>query len=143
MPQTDAALQRQERQWRAGQWLRDVRKAAGVEPKELARQMDLTPAQVSNYELGKHKFTDERAEQIARTLNMDIVDVRRGLGLWVPESLTPRSMTPEEAIRADPALRPDQRDMLLALLASVRSQPPLNNPGPTPGGDRADQTWNL
>lgn len=122
MPQTDAALQRQERRWRAGQWLRDVRRAAGVDPKELARHMDITTAQVSNYELGKHEFNDARAEQIARALGLDIVDVRRGLGLWVPESLTPRAMTPEEAIKADPTLRPDQRGMLLALLATVRGQ---------------------
>ncbi len=89
MARTDDRDARDERQKRAGQWLRRAREQVGVSSRRMAEAMEITTAMLSAYELGRHGFSDERAEQIARTLRMDLVAVRRGLGLWVPERDAP------------------------------------------------------
>jgi len=80
---------RRERQWQAGVWLRDARNAAGIHARDFASALGITPAQLYNLEGGKHRFGDERAALIAAALNADIIDVRRNLGLWVPDAPTP------------------------------------------------------
>ncbi|MCK9929994.1 helix-turn-helix domain-containing protein [Frankia sp. Mgl5] len=119
-----------------GHWLREQREQRGWTGRHLASLVGITPTQISNYERGKDGIDDERAEGIARALNMNIIDVRRGLGLWLPEGTeaTPRpSVAPEDAIRADETLTADQRELLLSMIATLRSQRPVRVGGaPTP-----------
>ncbi len=63
---------------------------------------------------------DDFAELVARAFDLDIVDVRRSLSLWVPDGPEPRPMTPEEAIEADPSFAPFQRRLLLAGMKLIR-----------------------
>lgn len=122
MSRTPTDVDQQELQRHAGQWLREARQNAKITSRDFAYALGISTAQLSNYELGKHRFTDERAEQIAGALRLPIVDVRLGLGLWVPDGLEPRTMTPEEAITADASLRPGQRELALAMIETIRSQ---------------------
>lgn len=111
---------------RAGQWLRAARQNAGYETAgAFGAAIGAHAASVSAYEIGKQSVPDSRVDDIARALRMATIDVRRGLGLWVPDNLEPRAMTPEEAINADDNLSGEQRILLLDVLASVRrlSQP--------------------
>jgi hypothetical protein len=78
---------------------------------------------ISAYEAGTYSFPEDRIGDLARVLRMHMIDVRRGMGLWVPEGYEPRTVSPEEAIRADPTLRPDQRETALGMLALIRGQP--------------------
>lgn len=69
----------------AGRWLRQAREKRGfTTASALARRMGVSESMVSRIETGLSAATDERAEQIAEALGMNIVDVRRNLGLWVP-----------------------------------------------------------
>lgn len=47
--------------------------------------MGVSDSLVSRIETGATAATDERAEQIAEALDLDIITVRRNLGLWVPD----------------------------------------------------------
>lgn len=74
----------------AGRWLRKQRERRGFETAgEFARTIGIDPSQLSRYERGISAVPDERAEQISEVLRMDILDVRRGLGLWVPSTNEP------------------------------------------------------
>lgn len=79
-------LDRREQLQVAGRWLREQREKRGF-PKlgSFARAVGVDPSQISNYERGVNAVTDERAEQIAAALGMSVMEVRRNLGLWVPE----------------------------------------------------------
>ncbi|MGH9248910.1 MAG: helix-turn-helix domain-containing protein [Acidimicrobiales bacterium] len=70
----------------AGAWLRETRERRGFHKVvDFAREIGVDPSMVSNYELGKSAVDDERAEQIAAVLRMPILEVRRGLHMWVPD----------------------------------------------------------
>jgi len=74
---------------RAGEWLRAQRERRGfVSAAELGRAIGTTKEVIWSYEKGRASVPDERAEQIAEALEMDLIDVRRGLGLWVPREAT-------------------------------------------------------
>ena len=105
-------LQR-ERQAEAGRWLRSERERAGFATlSQFARALGIDQSQVSRYELGTSAVSDERAEQVAKVLKMDIITVRRRLGLWVPEARS--AMDRAEAIM-------DENERLVAeLLARIR-----------------------
>ena len=80
------ASTRREQLEAAGRWLRQERERRGFATvKAFAERLGVDPSMASNYERGIHAVTDERAEQIAGLFDMPVVDVRRGLGLWVPE----------------------------------------------------------
>ena len=79
----------------AGRWLRDQRRRRGFETVgEFARALDVDPSRVSNYERGKSKVPDDRADRIAELFGMSVIEVRRQLGLWLP----PESPTKEQPI---------------------------------------------
>lgn len=83
------------RQAAAGRWLRDQRRRRGFETVgEFARALDVDPSRVSNYERGKSKVPDDRADKIAELFRMSVIEVRRQLGLWLP----PETATNEEPI---------------------------------------------
>lgn len=69
----------------AGQWLKDARENRGyATATAFAAALGVNQSMVSRYERGSSEVEDERAEQIADVLGMPLVEVRRGLGLWVP-----------------------------------------------------------
>lgn len=92
------AQSRRDRQERAGAWLRQERLAAGFESgRSFADALDIDPSRISRYETGADAVPDEVAEKIAAVLHRDIIDVRAGLGLWVPPGdYTARSLTLED-----------------------------------------------
>lgn len=110
---------------RAGRWLRSTREQAGYSASEFAQAIGAHQTSVSNYETGRSAVPEAKLDAIAQALRLTLIDVRRGLGLWVPDGLEPRTVTPEEAINADGSLSQEQRILLLDVLASVRrlSQP--------------------
>lgn len=70
----------------AGRWLRTQRTKRGYDTAgKLARALGVDPSRISNYERGMSAVPDERAAQIADLFGMDEIEVRRGLGLWVPD----------------------------------------------------------
>lgn len=79
---------KREQQEAAGRWLRQARDRRGLTTAGmLARRMDVSVSLISRYETGMSAVSDERAEQIAEALEMDLIEVRRGLGLWVPREV--------------------------------------------------------
>lgn len=89
---TDADESKWKGQRRAGSWLRGARERRGfTTAREFAAALGWEQQLVSNYETGRSSVSDERADEIARVLRMDILDVRRGLGLWTPEDVTSRN----------------------------------------------------
>ncbi|MEV4671016.1 helix-turn-helix transcriptional regulator [Actinomadura sp. NPDC049382] len=83
----DDKRRQRERQAEAGRWLRTERERAGFATlNQFARALGIDQSQVSRYELGTSAVSDDRAEKIAEVLRLDIITVRRNLGLWVPET---------------------------------------------------------
>lgn len=81
---------KRQRQEEAGRWLRRERERRGLQTAgALARRMGVSDSLISRIETGATSATDERAEQIADALDMDVIDVRRNLGLWVPDERSP------------------------------------------------------
>ncbi|MGH9251619.1 MAG: helix-turn-helix domain-containing protein [Acidimicrobiales bacterium] len=82
-------MEREEKRARltaAGQWLRHAREQRGFTTgKSFADALGMDPSQLSKYESGVYEVTDERAKQIAAVLRLPVVNVRRGLGMWVPD----------------------------------------------------------
>jgi transcriptional regulator with XRE-family HTH domain len=69
----------------AGRWLREQRIRKGFETGvQFAHALGVDLSRVSAYENGRAVVPDERADRIAEVLEMDIITVRRNLGLWVP-----------------------------------------------------------
>lgn len=97
----------------AGRWLRRERERRGLGTAgALARRMGVSDSLISRIETGATAVTDERAEQIAEALSLDIITVRRTFGLWVPDDRSP--MDRAEAIM-------DENERLVAeLLARIR-----------------------
>jgi transcriptional regulator with XRE-family HTH domain len=121
----------------AGRWLRDARERRGyATAADFARALRVDQSLVSRYERGLSAVGDERAEQIAQVLRMDIVDVRGGLGLWVPRDAATRPAAPGDAELQEligqaghnPALRE-------ALLAVKRMNDARQEPSPPRGSD--------
>lgn len=77
---------RREQLIKAGEWLRHQRERQHLTVRELATQLDVTTQMVYDWQNGKNSVSDDRADQIAELFGLDIITVRRGLGLWVPDS---------------------------------------------------------
>jgi transcriptional regulator with XRE-family HTH domain len=70
----------------AGRWLRRQRELRGIATQaELARQLGWDKTAVNNYETRGVEVPSERAEQLAEFFELDEIEVRRHLGLWVPK----------------------------------------------------------
>jgi transcriptional regulator with XRE-family HTH domain len=117
----------------AGHWLRGARELRGYQTAvDFARALQVDQSLISRYERGLSAVGDERAEQIACVLRMDIVDVRRGLGLWVPREPAAGAGRPATAddvelqeLIAQAGDNPALRDALLAVkrMNEARQQP--------------------
>lgn len=123
----------------AGRWLRAERIRRGFDTLgKFARALEVDPSRVSNYETGKSEVPDDRAQKIADVLGMDIIEVRRNLGLWVPPD---RARTSEELraetdanldeleaavelIKHDPEKRRRVADMIRAAFGDAPPRPP-------------------
>lgn len=76
---------KRQQQEAAGQWLRSARERRGIATAgALARRIGVSDSLISRYETGISGVPDDKAEKIAEVLGMDIIEVRRGLGLWTP-----------------------------------------------------------
>lgn len=96
--------ERRERLARAGAWLRKARARRYPKAVDFARAIGIERSLLSRYETGSSEVPDERAERIAEALGLDIITVRRNLGLWVPESSIGRAemlMDQNERMAAD------------------------------------------
>lgn len=118
----------------AGRWLRGARERRGYRTAaDFARALQVDQSLVSRYERGLSAVGDERAEQIAQVLRMDILDVRGGLGLWVPSGASrPAEGDAElQELIAQAGHNPVLRDALLAVkrMNDARQQPPPRSEG--------------
>lgn len=87
---------KRQQQEAAGRWLRDIRKRHGFDTADsFARRLDVSASLLSRYETGISGVPDDKAEKIAEILDMDIIEVRRALGLWTPPPSDP-SLDDEE-----------------------------------------------
>lgn len=120
---------KRQRQEEAGRWLRRERERRGLRTTgALARRMGVSDSLVSRLETGSSAATDERAQQIAEALDMDLIEVRQNLGLWVrPESESPTPPV-DAAVAEDEAWMDEQyaawkadRDRKAALKALFRT----------------------
>lgn len=69
----------------AGRWLKAQRERRNLTAREIAARLDVLPQTVYNWESGKSGLDDDRAQDISRLFGMDLIEVRRNLGLWVPD----------------------------------------------------------
>lgn len=80
----------------------------------LARELDVAAQSVHNWETGKMGVSDERAAQMADVFGMPEIEVRRGLGLWVPEDSGEAEPEPSDApwetLRQLTEINPDTLD---------------------------------
>lgn len=67
-----------------GEWLKHERERRDMSVRELATKLDVATQVIYDWQNGKNAVSDKRAEEIARVFRMNIIDVRRELGLWVP-----------------------------------------------------------
>lgn len=96
--------ERRERLARAGAWLREARSRRYPKAVDFARALGIERSLLSRYETGASEVPDDRAEGIAEVLGIDIITVRRNLGLWVPKSPMGRAemmMDQNERMAAD------------------------------------------
>lgn len=104
----------------AAEWLQAAREKAGYSATEFAKAIGAHQTSISNYENGKSAVPESKIEAIADALHLTVIDVRRGLGRWVPNGLEPRLVTPEEAVMADDSLTDAGRTLVLDVLKSLR-----------------------
>ena len=70
---------------RGGRWLREQRRKRGFSSAAaFGREVGASKEVVSAWELGRFAIPDNRAEAIAETLGVSVLETRRGLGMWVP-----------------------------------------------------------
>ena len=115
----------------AGQWLRETREERGMSQTTLAGLIGTSSANLSNYERGHTTVPDDRAEKIAEVLGVDVIEVRRNLGLWVPAGTEPTSSAPRpidtlSAIQQDRDLLPEARRHLLNQYKLLRRLAPIS-----------------
>lgn len=119
----------------AGRWLRECREQAGLTQQQLADSFGGKTQNVSAYELGVHRPSDDKAAAMATCLDIPLAEMRSRFGLYVPPG--PIEETPVDvlgAIRRDPHLIPEARKHLLSQYQLLRR---LGDPaqGDRPGAD--------
>ena len=108
-------VERREQLEVAGRWLRQERERRGfTKLGSFARAVGVDPSQISNYERGVNAVSDDRAEQIANVLHMPLIEVRRNLGLWVPQESDDEATAATRLVDMD-ASEDEVTDLLLGL----------------------------
>lgn len=104
----------------AGRWLRDQRERRGITTQaELARRLGWDKTAVNNYETRGVQVPDGRAEELAAFFGLDIITVRRNLGLWVPGEVQVRQDPPTDDELRRSGLAPETVEELLAMRRRV------------------------
>lgn len=109
----------------------------------LARRMGVSDSLISRIETGATAVTNERAEQIAQALEMDIITVRRNLGLWVPDDEAADDESAASPVMAELTERlaqdPDLARAVLEIFRRAGRGPTPGTPGEKdiPGGEQA------
>lgn len=106
-------MSKRERLEDAGRWLREQRERRGLSVREFAARLDVSTPVVYDWQNGKNAVGDERAEQIAEVLGVDLIDVRRGLGLWVPPK---EDQTTSEPASSEDMTAVDEEELYQRLL---------------------------
>lgn len=135
-----AMVSRRDRLEAAGRWLRRARERRGYHTAaDFARALQVDQSLISRYERGISAVGDERAEQIAHVLGMEIVEVRSGLGLWIPpESPTAAGASPaaDDTELAELITQAEDNPVLReALLAVKRMNEARHQPQPPDARD--------
>jgi transcriptional regulator with XRE-family HTH domain len=86
-------------------WLRRERERRNMLQGALAKRLGVSQQSLSHYENGKVRIPDEIAAKVARLWNLSEIDVRRALGMYVPEQLRGREPLPPEPSFPEDALR--------------------------------------
>ena len=113
-----------EKRARAGAWLKRAREDRGVSVRKVAAYFDVSTQSVYGWEAGNSDFVDDdRAAGLAKVLRMDLSEVRRGLGLWMPPegAADVGALTPDEIIQR---LKddPKYREEFVAALLDLRER---------------------
>lgn len=114
----------------AGRWLVEKRSLHGrLTAAEFARRLEITPSRLSSYERGVAGVDDDMAQRIADVLSLPILEVRRGLGLWVPEDQSDAAMIQSLAEMPDTTIKAliqdlplDRQDTIMSAILADRSK---------------------
>lgn len=106
-----------EKRAHAGAWLKRAREDRGISVRKVAAHFDVSTQSVYGWEAGGSDFVDdERAEGIAEVFGVDIEEVRRGLGLWMPaDRRQAPPVRPDTDLPGEDELDQMSRDELLAV----------------------------
>lgn len=123
----------------AAKWLKSARERGGYRTaREFADALGVERYQLSNWETGRSTVPDDEAELIANTLGLDLIEVRRNLGLWVPADTGP---APEPRRRTGPTAEllrrldedPELAEMMMRLVQRASRPAPSDD---SSGNDR-------
>lgn len=90
----------------AARWLRETRERHGFNTAaQFAEAIGAKPYQLSNWETGRSTVDDKTAKRIAAALDMSVIEVRRNLGLWVPDEDEPLPPLPTDTAELRAELR--------------------------------------
>lgn len=123
-------MDRREQLAQAGRWLRLMREQRDMSARDFANAIDVATQAVYNWESGKNAVTDERADRIAELFGVDVIEVRRNLGLWIPPERAPGAVESADdrldrlyaKWRADPG----RRERLRQVLEDMTEEPPAD-----------------
>jgi len=110
-----------------GEFLRSQRRIAGLSLRQLADITSVSNAYLSQIERGKHKPSIEVLRAVATGLNVSAETLLDQVGLFEDPSPSARETgrgagATEAAILSDPQLTPAQREALIAVYRSYRSE---------------------
>lgn len=103
--------------------------------RQLANHLDVATQVIYDWQNGKNAVNTERAQQIAHLFELDIIEVRRNLGLWVPdeqpsspaEQADPPPLAlwdaAEEHLWRTPILSRSRRTQLIKVLRALNAVP--------------------
>src|SRR5947208_6986609 len=105
-----------------GELIRSQRRLANLSLRELAERTNVSNPYLSQIERGLHEPSVRVLRSIARALNVSAETLMAQAGLLEDEEEPPVGTDTEGAIRADPDLSDGQKDALLAVYRSYKSQ---------------------
>ncbi len=76
---------KREQRLEAGAWLRRQREARGKSVRDIANALGISTQSIYGWEAGDSAPDGENGDKLAAVLNLDVLDLRRRYGLWVPD----------------------------------------------------------
>jgi len=95
--------------------LKGAREQQGVSQRELARLIDVHPGTVAQWETGQSVPRVPAAVRVERALGVEEGQLLRLLGYLHPDVQARTVASVVEAVESDPALNPDDRQLLLSI----------------------------